>query len=197
MATNVRGALLGIDVVLVDGNNVLGALARVGGTTTSAGLVARLRAAIPMSVGVELVLDGPPERGLARAVSNGVVIRHAGRRTADQVIVDEVARHDTGGGPAAAAAVLVVTDDGGLRALVRRRGGRTVGTPWLTGRLAREGPDGGPRRLAQPVRDARRPPAAGRVEPSDDDDRPGWRPGRGATVKRGNPRRPPRRTRPC
>jgi hypothetical protein len=198
--SNARGGPLGgIDVVLVDGNNLLGTLARVGETTTPAELAARLRAAIPVSVDLKLVLDGRPERAFARTVSNGVVIRHSGRRTADEVIVDEVALEEASSGPAAAAAILVVTDDGELRALVRRHGGRTEGTAWLAGRLARQGTDGAPRRLGAPHEFAGRPAPSDWSDPSDgdDDDRPRWHPGRGATVKRGNPRPASRRSRHC
>jgi hypothetical protein len=59
--------------------------------------------------------------------------------------------------------------------------------------------DRGPATDREPVADHE--PSAGPPTPSpeangDTDDRPGWNPGRGATAKRGNPRRSPRGSRP-
>jgi hypothetical protein len=66
------------------------------------------------------------------------------------------------------------------------RGVRTAGTRWLIGRLDRG-------RLAAPSTGNPRGPVVPRGDESDDD-RPGWRPGRGATAKRGNPKRRPKGT---
>ncbi|HET8785985.1 MAG TPA: NYN domain-containing protein, partial [Candidatus Limnocylindrales bacterium] len=143
--------------------------------------IGRLRAAIPASVAVELVFDGPPEPGLrGERIAAGVTVRHAGRRSADDVIVDLVGRGSAAGD------VLVVTDDRELGAAVREYGGRTAGTAWLIGRLERP-------HLASPSVGNRRPPTArspaAPSSSSDEPDRDPWKPGRGATVKKGNPRR--------
>ena len=93
------------------------------------------------------------------------------------------------------AALLVVTDDRDLRHGARLRGARTAGSAWLLGRLgagrlrspsvgnprpargATAGPDAGHDQRRRPGRDG--PPSAGS-------------PGRGATTKRGNPRKAPK-----
>ena len=84
--------------------------------------------------------------------------------------------------------MLVVTDDRDLRHGLQLRGARTARTSWLLGRLDRTN-----RRV---VRGRGRPAPPSRTGPGDDgdgdDDGPRWEPGRGATVKKGNPRRAPR-----
>jgi hypothetical protein len=76
------------------------------------------------------------------------------------------------------AGLLVVTDDVALRNALRDRGARTAGSAWLIGRLQRS-------KLSSPSVGNRRPPR-GSVE---EEERAGWAPGRGATTKKGNPRR--------
>jgi len=86
-----------------------------------------------------------------------------------------------------------VTDDRDLRHGSRLRGARTAGSAWLLGRLdARRlsSPSvGNPR----PARGARPVSAASQIDGDPAEmDRAGWKPGRGATTKRGNPRRAPK-----
>jgi hypothetical protein len=204
----------GVDRLLVDGNNLLHALARAAGAgaaratgadaarATGAGaapgggaplpaaaLIGRLRAAIPPGVAIELVFDGPPEPGLRGArIASGLLVRYGGRRTADDLIlalVDEA--RSVAGSARGADNILVVSDDRELRSALRGRGVGTAGGAWLVGRLGRttlESPSAGNRRPPMRVdRDGRASAEAVR---------PGWRPGRGATAKRGNPRRAPR-----
>jgi hypothetical protein len=179
-----RDPLLGTDRLILDGSNLLHALARRAGPAPQAALIGRLRAAIPAQVGVELVFDGPPEAGLrGERIAAGLIVRHAGRRSADDVLVDLVDQARAAAGPAGAAGLLVVTDDRDLRTTLHAKGARTAGTAWLLGRLDRP-------RLAAPSIGNRRPPASPSIErEADIDERPAWKPGRGATVKRGNPRR--------
>jgi hypothetical protein len=188
--------------LLIDGTNLLHALSRSPGAAPAAALIGRLRAAIPASATIELVFDGPADRGLRNErIAAGVGVRYSGGRTADDVIlmlIDEVRLMDGSDGTAT---LLVVTDDRDLRHGSRLRGARTAGSAWLLGRL-------GAGRLASPSVGNPRPPRPVRAAPStqpgsaapsatsDGDpaetDRPGWKPGRGATTKRGNPRRSPR-----
>ena len=124
---------------------------------------------------------GPGMRG--ERVAAGLIVRHAGRRTADELLISLVEETRATAGPAAAGRLLVVTDDLGLRSELRARGARTAGTRWLLERLDQH-------RLRSPSVGNRRspsPPAAGTAD--DGEARPGWKPGRGATTKRGNPRR--------
>ena len=178
--------------LVIDGTNLLHAMTTTPGSAPPAALIGRLRAAIPAPIAIELVLDGPADPGLRNErIAAGVRVRHAGRRTADSLILDaldEVRRDD---GPTGTHPILVVTDDRDLRHGARLRGARTAGARWLLGRLE-------PGRLAAPSVGNRRPPptpAAGttKVDADDnDDDRQRWTPGRGATVKKGNPRKAPR-----
>jgi hypothetical protein len=193
--------LVGTDRLLVDGSNLLHALARgeerLGEAAPAAALIGRLRAAIDPAVGIEIVLDGPPDPGMHNTrVASGLIVRHSGRRTADQLIVwliDEARRAAGPGGQgrrSSADNLLVVTDDRELGTAVRARGGRTVGARWLFGKLERrigESPAIGRRRAPTP------PSPAGSAEAEEE---PRWRPGRGATVKRGNPKRGRRRAEP-
>jgi YacP-like NYN domain len=176
-----RDPLAQTDRLIVDGSNLLPTLARTGGTVPPAALIGRLRGAIPPTIAVELVFDGPPDRGLrGERIAAGVVVRHAGRRSADEVIVELVAR-DAAPGSRKNDAILVITDDRALGASVRELGARTARTSWLVTRLDRP-------RLASPSVGNRRPPGRPPA-PADGPEREPWKPGRGATSKKGNPRR--------
>ncbi len=180
--------------LLIDGTNLLHSLSRSGGAAPATTLIGRLRGVVPAPIAIELVFDGPAERGLrGERIASGTSVRYSGARTADAVIVslvDEVRLVD---GPEGTAGILVITDDRDLKYESRMRGARTAGSAWLLGRLGSgrlsSSSIGNPR----PRRLAASPSVASQ---SDGDpaetDRVGWQPGRGATTKRGNPRRAPR-----
>jgi hypothetical protein len=173
-----RDPLAATDRLIVDGSNFLPALARTGGQVPPAALIGRLRGAIPGHIGVELVFDGAPDAGLrGERIAAGLIVRHAGRRSADDLILGLVDQTGTAAGPTGIAGLLVITDDRALRTALHAKGARTAGTAWLLGRLDRP-------HLAAPAIGNRRPPIA-----HEEPDREPWKPGRGATVKRGNPRR--------
>ena len=202
-------------VLLVDGNNLLHAVAGNAGPAPLRGLIPRLAAALPAELDAVVVLDGPPDPGgPARVrIRRGLAIRHAGRMGADAVIVAMVEERAF----AERAGTLVVTNDVALGDEVKRIGGRGRPVRWLQERLA-EPPAvrppgasiGGPRPARGRTGVGRaadllgRPGAGGRGAPGQtgavaategagDEDadaaRPAWAPGRGATRKRGNPRR--------
>jgi hypothetical protein len=180
-----RDPLANTDRLLVDGTNLLHALSRRGGSGSAppTALVGRLRAMVPASIGIEVVLDGAPERGMrGERVAAGVIVRHSGRRSADDLLLGLLDEVRAVAGAPASARILVITDDRALRTALHERGARTAGSAWLLERLER------PRLAASSVGN-RRPPAAASEPDLDADPRPGWRPGRGATTKRGNPRR--------
>ena len=203
-----RDPLTGTDRLLVDGTNLLHAVSRRPGAAPQATLIGRLRAMVPASIGIELIFDGMPERGMrGERVAAGLIVRHAGRRSADELLLSLVDEARAAAGAAGVSGILVVSDDHALRAQLRTKGARTAGAAWLLGRLDRP-------KLSAPSVGNRRPPssgggggrgaggggracggAVGGGQPgrddrsADDDARPGWRPGRGATTKRGNPRR--------
>jgi hypothetical protein len=189
-----RNPLAATRRLLVDGTNLLHGLSRTGGAGEAAppaALVGRLRAVVPASVAIELVFDGPAERGLrGERIAAGTLVRYGGSRSADDVILSIVDEERLVGGPDATAGLLVVTDDRDLRHGARMRGARTAGSAWMLGRLGAgrlsSSSIGNPR----PARSV--PPTPGPDGDPAESDRVGWRPGRGATTKRGNPRRSPK-----
>jgi hypothetical protein len=186
MPHQARSPLEGVDRVIVDGTNLLFAIRRGPTPVPPAALVGRLRGAIPADAGIEVVFDGPPDPGLrGERIASGLLVRHSGRRTADELIVQLVREAAAAVGAHGAENILVITDDTELRSAVAALGARTARSPWLVTRLARE-------RLESPSAGNRRPPRPPAPTPTIDDERPGWRPGRGATTKRGNPHRRPR-----
>lgn len=187
VSTTRRDPLEGIERLLIDGNNLLHAMRRGASPAPPATLVGRLRAVVPPATRIELVFDGPPDPGSGNVrVASGVTVRYSGRASADALLTRLVAD----AAPTtieAATLILVVTDDAELAAGLRRRGAQTARTAWLIGRLERT-------TISSPSIARARPPqpAAGREAAPDDADERRWRPGRGATAKRGNPRRKPR-----
>jgi len=149
-------------------------------------------------VAVTIVLDGPPAPGAhERRVTSGIEVRHANRRSADDVLRELVGQGSDG--------TLVVTDDHALGHDLRMAGARLAGTKWLAERLGRQ-------RLEAPSVARSRPPSIGGATPlggarpgsrnaatqagragaeadGNADDPRRWKPGRGATKKRGNPHR--------
>jgi predicted RNA-binding protein with PIN domain len=210
-----RNPLAATRRLLVDGTNLLHALSKTPTAAPPAALIGRLRGVIPAGTTIELVFDGPPERGLRNErIAAGVVVRYSGGRTADDVIltlIDDVRLVD---GPDGTGTLLVVTDDRDLRHGARLRGARTAGSAWLLGRLEAgrlSSPSVGNARPARPARSSgasqsSRPSASGppsqsspgssAAASSDGDpakmDRPRWKSGRGATTKRGNPKKAPK-----
>jgi hypothetical protein len=191
MAQPDRDPLAATRRLLIDGSNLLHALSRTSGAAPPAALIGRIRGAVPAAVAIELVFDGPAERGLRNErIASGLTVRYSGPRTGDAVIIgliDDVRLLDGADGTAT---LLVVTDDRDLRHGSRLRGARTAGSAWLLGRLdARRlsSPSVGNPRAARGVRPVS---AASQIDGDPAEmDRPGWKPGRGATTKRGNPRR--------
>jgi hypothetical protein len=178
-----RDPLVGASRLLVDATNLLHQLRRgpTGGERMPpAALIGRLRGAIPPEVAIELVFDGPPERGLrGERIASGVSVRYGGRFSADTILITLV--EEAGETPAHRDGILVVSDDRALRSAVGIRGARTIGAAWLLNRLARP-------RLAAPSVGNARPPVRPKLEEEASATR-GWAPGRGATKKRGNGRR--------
>jgi len=171
-----RQPFAAIEVLLIDGNNLL---YRLGGSADPAalrGLLPRLAAAIPEDITTTVMLDGhsAPGSGRSQRVRRGFEIRHAGSRSADDALLDLVRASPRG--------TTLVSDDRALRDKAQHLGAHTERLAWLEALLqigsARPGIGSG----------NRPPPSANEPEP----ERTPWRPGRGATRKRGNPRRPAR-----
>ncbi len=186
MADLPRDPLTGTEHLLIDGTNLLHALSRKPGALPAAALIGRLRGAVPASVAIELIFDGSPDPGMrGERAAAGMTVRYAGRRSADELLRSLIDEARGNVGHIGIAAWLVVSDDHALRASLRERGARTAGASWLIGRLERRtlaAPSVGNKRAARPAG----PPAH---LDGHDDDRVGWKGGRGATTKRGNPKR--------
>jgi hypothetical protein len=196
MSRPLQDPLLGVERLIVDGTNLLYVLSRGTGPAPAPALIGRLRAAIPPSIRIELLFDGPSEPGMRSArIASGVNVRYAGRISADELAL-RIVTEATGGHPDSTTttpALLVVTDDGRLARELRTRGAATIGASWLVHRLDRP-------RLSSVSAGRPRPSRPAGNEPGDgaeaaEDNRPGWRPGRGATTKTGNPRRRSRQQR--
>lgn len=184
-----RDPLASTTWLIVDGTNLLYALARGANRQPAAALVGRLRGIIPGDIVIDLVFDGPAERGLrGERIASGVRVRYSGPRSADDLILSLVDEVRATGGPEETGTILVVTDDGGLRSRLRGRGARSAGASWLLGRLEQG-------RLSSPASGNARPPTSAQVDPDADDDSARWQPGRGATTKRGPSRRRPKHER--
>jgi len=180
-----RSPLDGTERLVIDGTNLLYRLGSVPGSAAPpAAIIGRLRAAIPAAISIDLVFDGIGH-GVKGRVAQAMVVRYAGRHSADEMILDLTAGdpNASGGGPAASDRVLVVTNDRDLRARLQVRGVRSMPLVWLTNCLDMP-------RLSAPAPGNRRPTIGGgqpsaALVPPEDQDRPGWKPGRGATTKVG------------
>ena len=88
MTDRPRDPLANTSRLIVDGSNLLHALSRGDEPQPPATLIGRLRAMIPAGTAIELVFDGPPERGIrGERIASGVRVRYSGNRSADWVIL--------------------------------------------------------------------------------------------------------------
>ncbi len=177
----------GIGRLLIDGNNLLH---RVSGSTDPAALrllLARLNSALPASLPTIVMLDGHAAPGTDRRqrIRRGLDVHHAGSISGDDALlylIRDVAPFERG-------QLTLVTDDRALGDKARYLGARTQRLAWLeavldgspAGRSGGVSIGGGRRRTPEPP-----------TEQTQEERQP-WQPGRGATRKRGNPRRAPRR----
>lgn len=184
-----------IDVLLIDGDNLLH---EVRGSRDEGGvawLLPRLARWRPESMRIVVALDGHPAPAEAarRRVAKGIQFHHSGSRSADDLLVELLAAQPYAG----RARTAVVTRDRGLRERIRRVGGLTRSIDWLLGSISRPGTGGAIAASARPVGigQGKSPRPAAAAPPSPDlDERDAWRPGRGATRKKGNPRQTVKRT---
>ncbi len=123
-----RGPLDGIELVLIDGNNLLHR--RRQGTDDAAlrGLLVELQRKLPPAVRAEIILDGHPAAGtpLRQKVSPALELRHAAG-TADDAIVAAVSAL----GWASRGRTIVVTDDRALGDRCRTVGALSRRLDWL------------------------------------------------------------------
>lgn len=177
------GELEGSIVLLIDGNNLLH---RVAGSVEPGAqrlLLARLRGAIPATLATVLMLDGHADSGTnwTEKVGLGLEIRHSGAMSADDAILRLIDKYP----PSERSGITVVSDDRRLTDRARHLGAHTQRLAWLESVIGMPGSRGA-------AIGAGKAPTGGGQPAADQvttDDREPWRPGRGATRKRGNPRR--------
>jgi hypothetical protein len=171
-------ALDGVTRLYVDGNNLLH---RTSGSVDPGAqrlLLARLSGAIPPHIHTVVMLDGHAASGTDRRqrVRRGLEIHHAGSISADDALlylIRDVAAADR-------AHLVLVSDDRALFEKARRLGARTQRLAWLEGVLEK------PYAAGRTVKvGAGKPPK----QQAPETEREPWKPGRGATSKRGNARR--------
>lgn len=123
--------------VLVDGRNVQRALERgsAPGSLPTAALVARLRAAFPPPIEVELILDGHAGPTPTGRIAPSFSVVYSRGATADSVIAQRVVDALKWLGPVEVDSVLVVSDDREVAAHARRHGTRVQGTAWLAAHI--------------------------------------------------------------
>ena len=171
-----------IEILLIDGNNVLHRLAGAADPAALRTLLPRLRATIPETVATVFMLDGRAETGGygRERVRQGFEIRHSGSISGD----DALLRLIRDAPPEQRHAMTLVSDDIALSNRARMLGARTKRLAWLEPLIgaprARKVSIGAGRQAGQSAIQERGP---------DDDERTPWQPGRGATRKIGNPRR--------
>jgi hypothetical protein len=177
--------------LIVDGTNLL---YRLGGGQAAppAAIIGRLRATVPGPITIQLVFDGQGH-GVFGRLAQGMFVKYAGRRTADDLILDlaSEAALEAGGGPAAGARVLVVTNDRELRDRLSVKGARTASLQWLVDRMGLPVLQSAAPGNRRPTIGAGKPRAGagGPNSPGRDDERKAWKPGRGATAKTGTPKK--------
>ena len=180
----------GTDRLIIDGTNLLYRLGTgTGGAAPVSAIVGRIRGAVPLVITIDLVFDGVGH-GVYGRLAQKMVVRYSGRRAADDTILDLVSEATMhGGGPAAADRVLVVTNDRGLRDHLAAKGARTAPLQWFIGKLNVPPPSLTATGSRRPGIGAGRPPGTGAYggNAAGDEDRKGWKPGRGATTKSGTP----------
>jgi hypothetical protein len=178
MGSKGRDVLAGRTRVLVDGSNQRGPASE---PLPDEPYARSLRALFPSSIEIMVVFDTDPPigSGTVRNVG-GVTIIHARAGGGDDAIVQRAA--------AAPNQTLVVTNDIDLRERVTLLGARAERNGWLRDRMER-----GRQRAPSIGQGLSRRPDPGPDEETEADTDRSWRPGRGATVKRGPRKKPPRR----
>jgi hypothetical protein len=181
-------------LLIVDGDNFLHEIRGRRDEGGMAWLLPRLTAWRPNGLHVVVALDGHAAPGLSlrQRGGRGVDIRHAGGRSADDLIVELLSARPY----AERTRTVVVTRDRHLASRVREAYGVVHANTWLLERL--EGPSTAPgsesggaaARIGRgrPGRTVSPAPDRDELE-RDAPEREPWQPGRGATRKRGNPRR--------
>ncbi len=176
----------GVDLLLIDGNNLLHRLSGNANEGEQRLLLARLRGTLPTELRTILMLDGHAASGTGRRerLTAHLDVRHSGSVSADDALLELVRDQPL----LTRAGTVVVTDDRALTERIRSAGGRTQRLQWLEALIGTRAA-GGQSGIGAGRRRPGRSPARADNAAARDEERPAWTPGRGATRKRGNPRR--------
>lgn len=194
-----RGESGELDLLLIDGDNLLHAVRGSRDEGGVAWLLPRLSGWRPQNLRIVVGLDGHQAQGEAsrKRVTRGIEFHHSGRRSADDMIIDLLMSQPY----SERSRTVVVTRDRGLQARATRAGGLTRSVDWLmrqvTGTTVKRA-SGAAASGAKPVGIGHgKPPPKRHFDPPDpaDESQSSWEPGRGATKKKGNPKRSAKRSR--
>ena len=185
-----------IDLLLVDGDNLLHDVRGSRDEGGVAWLLPRLRAWRPGHLDVIVGLDGHPPPGEPRRkrAVKGIEFYHSGSRSADDMLIDILRAQPY----ARRARTALVTQDRGLQDRARRAGGATRSVAWSMGQMVSPASTPAHGTPPKPVTIGQgKPPPRSHVDAPEpaEGEREAWQPGRGATTKKGNPRRSPKRAR--
>jgi hypothetical protein len=182
-----------LDLLLIDGDNLLHGVRGSRDEGGVAWLLPRLSGWRPEHLRIVVGLDGhpPPGEGSRKRVTRGIEFHHSRSRSADDMLIELLLDQPF----VARGRIAVVTRDRGLQARAARAGGATRSIDWLMRAITGSPTGGGPGRAKPASIGQGKPPPASAPRPPADDEAEPWRPGRGATRKRGNPRRSPKGSR--
>jgi hypothetical protein len=123
-----RSPLDGIELVLIDGNNLLHRRRLGLGDAALRGVLVELQRLLPTGVRAEVILDGHPAAGtpLRQRISPALELRHAGG-AADEAILAAIAAQPW----ASRGRTIVVTDDRALADRSRTAGALPRRLDWL------------------------------------------------------------------
>ncbi len=174
---------LAASLLIVDGRNALGAMQRTRGELPPQALLSRLWTVVGPRTRILVVFDGMRDGGaMMPERSSRLGVRWSRHESADDLIVRIVGDGAEG--------TLVATDDIDLGRRVRALGADSVRSRQLVERFAQQRPAAPSVGASRPITPA---PGAGPAGHGKDDpaeaDRRAWSPGRGATKKKGNPKR--------
>jgi hypothetical protein len=182
-----------LDLLLIDGDNLLHDVRGARDEGGVAWLLPRLSGWRPRHLRIVVGLDGhaaPGEAGRQKA-TRGIEFHHSGRRSADDLLIDLLKAQPYAGRSRTA----IVTRDRGLQARASRAGGQTRSVDWLMRQVS--GPPLGANGTPQVGIGQGKPATRRHYDPyvPDEEDVSSWQPGRGATKKKGNPKRSPKASR--
>jgi len=182
-----------VDLLLIDGDNLLHDVRGARDEGGVAWLLPRLSGWRPPHVRIIVGLDGHPATGETsrKKATRGIEFHYSRRRSADDMLIDLLKAQPFAGRSRTA----VVTRDRGLQARASRAGAQTRSVNWLMRQVSR--PPRGAKGASSTGIGQGKPTARPHYDPyaPAEDGGGSWEPGRGATRKKGNPKRAPKGTR--